>query len=80
MIFQNIPIDNSEAIAEALTAAEIARQEAKKLRAELEQKNAELADADAALAELTSLYVKAADGEMLCDDDKQTSGLLEVEE
>lgn len=50
MIFQNTPIDNSEAIAEALTAAEIARREAEQLRAELEQKNAELADADAALA------------------------------
>lgn len=50
MIFQNTPIDNSEAIAEALTAAEVARQEAEQLRAELEQKNAELADADAALA------------------------------
>lgn len=50
MIFQNTPIDNSAAIAEALSAAEIARQEAEQLKAELEQKNAELADADAALA------------------------------
>lgn len=50
MIFQGNNSDNSSAIAEALTAAEIARQEAQQLRAELEQKNAELDDADAALA------------------------------
>ena len=52
MIFQNIPIDNSEAIAEALTAAEIARQQAATAQEQLEQAQAELADADAALREL----------------------------
>lgn len=52
MIFQNIPIDNSAAIAEALTAAEIARLEAEQLKAELEQKNAELADAEDGLRTL----------------------------
>ncbi len=50
MIFQNTPIDNSEAIAEALTAAEIARQELAATQEQLAQAQAELADADAALA------------------------------
>ena len=54
MIFQNINVDNSEALAQALTAAEIARQEAQELKAELEQKNAEL-------AELLSQYAEVAD-------------------
>ena len=54
MIFQNINVDNSEALAQALTAAEIARQEAQALKAELEQKNAEL-------AELLSQYAEVAD-------------------
>ena len=52
MIFQNTPIDNSEAVAEALTAAEIARQQAAAIQEQLEQAQAELADADAALREL----------------------------
>ena len=50
MIFQNTPIDNSEAVAEALTAAEIARQQAAAVQEQLEHAQAELADADAALA------------------------------
>lgn len=52
MIFQGNNSDNSSAIAEALTAAEIARQEAQQLRVELEQKNAELADAEDGLRTL----------------------------
>ena len=54
MIFQGNSIDNSAAIAEALTAAEIARQEAlkeaKQAQMQLESTQTELADADAALA------------------------------
>lgn len=54
MIFQGNCIDNSAAIAEALTAAEIARREAlkeaKQAQIQLEFAQAELADADAALA------------------------------
>lgn len=45
MIFQGMTANNTDAIAEALTAAEVARQK-------LEQTQTELADADAALAEL----------------------------
>jgi hypothetical protein len=52
MIFQNTPIDNSAAVAEALTAAEIARQQAAAVQEQLDKAQAELADADAALAEL----------------------------
>lgn len=52
MIFQNTPIDNSEAVAEALAAAEIARQQAAAVQEQLDNAQAELADADAALAEL----------------------------
>ena len=45
MIFQAMTSDNSVELAEALTAAEIARQEAARLQEQL-------ADADAALKEL----------------------------
>lgn len=52
MIFQNTPIDNSEALAEALTAAETVRQELAATQAKLERANAELADAEDGLRTL----------------------------
>lgn len=50
MIFQSMPLDNSTIVAEALTAAEIAKQQLAAIQEQLELANAELADADAALA------------------------------
>lgn len=54
MIFQNTPIDNSAALAEALTAAGLARKALDDTRAELEQKKTELLSLEAERGRLSA--------------------------